>query len=73
MNAIDTNVLVYCVDDTELAKQVIADRLLDRLAVGPKPTVIPIQAAVEFLGCLRKWENSGRRMPLAAALGRQCD
>ena len=60
MNAIDANVLVYSVDDTEPAKQRIADRLLDGLATGPETTIIPAQAAVEYLGCLRKWENSGR-------------
>ena len=60
MNAIDTNVLIYSVDDTELAKQRIADRLLDDLATGLEATIVPAQAAVEYLGCLRKWENLGR-------------
>ena len=60
MNAIDANVLIYSVDDTELAKQRIADRLLDHLATGVEATIIPAQAAVEYLACLRKWENLGR-------------
>lgn len=60
MNAVDTNVLVYCVDATEPIKQSQAHELLGRLAQAPLETVLPWQVAGEFLNCLRKWESSGR-------------
>ncbi|WP_425617369.1 PIN domain-containing protein [Anatilimnocola sp. NA78] len=58
MNAIDTNVLVYAVDSTEPVKSQQAIQLLQSLR--SVPLVVPWQVAVEFLACLRRWENAGR-------------
>jgi predicted nucleic acid-binding protein len=60
MNAIDTNVLVYFVDEHEPAKQAKATELLERLAKEETETALLWQVAVEFLSCLRRWENEGR-------------
>lgn len=60
MNAIDTNVLVYFVDEYEPSKQAEATELLDRLAEEETETAVLWQVAVEFLSCLRRWENEGR-------------
>ena len=60
MNAVDTNVLVYFVDADEPAKQAKAVELMDRLDASKAQTVLPWQVAVEFLSCLRRWENAGR-------------
>jgi len=58
MNAIDTNVLVYFVDEHEPAKQAKATELLERLI--EEETALPWQVAVEFASCLRRWEDEGR-------------
>jgi predicted nucleic acid-binding protein len=58
MNAIDTNVLIYALDVTEPVKSQQATALLQHLKGSS--LVIPWQVAVEFLACLRKWENAGR-------------
>jgi len=60
MNAIDTNVLVYFVDEHEPAKQAKASELLERLGEEETETALLWQVAVEFLSCLRRWENEGR-------------
>ena len=60
MNAVDTNVLVYFVDEHEPAKQARATELLERLAEEEAETVLLWQVAVEFVSCLRRWENEGR-------------
>jgi predicted nucleic acid-binding protein len=60
MNAIDTNVLVYFVDDHDPAKQAQATGLLERLVQEQTETALLWQVAVEFLSCLRRWENEGR-------------
>ena len=60
MNAIDTNVLVYFVDEHEPAKQAKATELLERLGEEETETALLWQVAVEFLSCLRRWENEGR-------------
>ena len=60
MNAIDTNVLVYAVDASEPAKQSRVIQLLTELSHEPKPLILPWQVAVEFVACLRRWENAGR-------------
>ena len=60
MNAIDTNLLVYAVDASEPAKQSRAIQLLTDLSQESKPLVLPWQVAVEFVACLRRWENAGR-------------
>jgi predicted nucleic acid-binding protein len=60
MNAIDTNVLVYFVDEHETAKQAKATELLEDLSEEETETALLWQVAVEFLSCLRRWENEGR-------------
>jgi len=60
MNAVDTNVLIYGLDDNEPAKQAKAQALLARLVQSPVDTVLPWQVAGELLSCLRKWETAGR-------------
>src|SRR3990172_5207467 len=60
MNAIDTNILVYAVDVTEPEKSQRSLELIRRLAADSMPLIIPWQVAVEFLACLRRWEDAGR-------------
>lgn len=59
MNAVDTNVLVYFVDRNEPIKRQKATELLARLAAGPDPSVLPWQVAIEFVACMKRWENKG--------------
>jgi len=60
MNAIDTNILVYAVDTSEPQKQAQAIQLLDDLSKRSEPLVLLWQVAVEFIACLRRWENANR-------------
>ena len=60
MNAVDTNVFVYALDDNEPDKRAKARELLDRFVQHSTATQLPWQVAAEFLGCLRKWESAGR-------------
>ncbi len=60
MNAVDTNILVYCMDQDEPGKRAQAIALLDSLVQTDVETVLPWQVAVEFLCCLRRWEQEGR-------------
>lgn len=60
MNAVDTNVLVYSLDEDEPVKQAKAQELFGELARSPGETVIPWQVAGELLNWLRKWELAGR-------------
>lgn len=60
MNGIDTNVLVYFLDEHEPSKQAKATELLEHLAEEETESIILWQVAVEFLSCLRRWENEGR-------------
>ena len=60
MNAIDTNIFVYLMDEYEPGKQVKAFSLLERLASRHEDTVLLWQVAIEFVSCLRRWEREGR-------------
>ena len=60
MNAVDTNVFVYALDDDEPIKQAKANELLVRLAQYPSDTILLWQVATEFLSVLRRWEDAGR-------------
>jgi predicted nucleic acid-binding protein len=60
MNAVDTNVFVYALDDSEPTKQAKARALIDRLVQPPVATLLPWQVAGELLSCLHKWESAGR-------------
>ena len=59
MNAIDTNIFVYASDHAVPGKQVLAERLLDRLIQKPNETVLLWQVAVELLADWRKYKNQG--------------
>lgn len=60
MNAVDTNIFIYGLDDREPAKQPKAQGLIARLVKPPVETVLLWQVAGELLSCLRKWESEGR-------------
>lgn len=60
MIAIDTNILVYAVDDYEPEKKVLANDLVRRLLHQTDKIVIPWQVIVEFLAVQRRWKNLGR-------------
>lgn len=60
MNAADTNVFVYALDDAEPAKQAKARELIERLVQPPVEAVLLWQVAGELLSCLRKWQSAGR-------------
>jgi predicted nucleic acid-binding protein len=60
MNAVDTNVLVYAIDQHDPAKQVKALNLLARLrSAETNPTVIPWQVFGELMQQLRRWLDRG--------------
>lgn len=52
MNAVDTNILVYGLDDSEPTKKEKAQDLIARLVQPPVETVLPWQVAAELLRCL---------------------
>ncbi|HUE71486.1 MAG TPA: PIN domain-containing protein [Pirellulaceae bacterium] len=56
MNAVDTNVLVYQMDQSEAVKSPKAVALLRMLAATPVETILLWQVAAEFLQQLRRWE-----------------
>ncbi len=60
MNAIDTNIFVYLVDEAAGEKQIRANQLVDELLRSTAETVLLWQVAAEFLNCMRRWEFSGR-------------
>lgn len=60
MNAIDTNVLIYRVDNRELIKQAKARALLSNLVSNPTRTVLFWQVLGEFARQLRYWQDQGR-------------
>lgn len=60
MNAIDTNVLVYQVEDTADEKPIHAQQLADELAQSVEGTILLWQVTAEFLNCMRRWELTGR-------------
>lgn len=59
MIAIDTNILVYAVDQAEVHKRPKAVALLQQLHAGAS-TVLLWQVAAEYLAKLRKWAASGQ-------------
>ncbi|HEY2415648.1 MAG TPA: PIN domain-containing protein [Pirellulaceae bacterium] len=60
MNAIDTNVLVYLFDVDDATKRSLAMSAFNSLLRSPTETVLLWQVACEFLGCLRRWQSSGK-------------
>ncbi len=63
MNAFDTNILLYAIDDIEPPKQVIAVNLLAQLQADETPPILLWQVLCEYLGGLRRRENEGRLTP----------
>lgn len=60
MIAIDTNALVYSVDDGNPVKQAKARTAIRSVRASGEPMILPWQVAVEFLAKLRKWEAAGQ-------------
>lgn len=60
MNAVDTNVLIYSLDDSELIKRGKARALLRQLRTSPESTVLLWQVVGEFLRQLRTWQDQGQ-------------
>ncbi|HEX5446066.1 MAG TPA: PIN domain-containing protein [Pirellulales bacterium] len=60
MNAVDTNVFIYGLDDAEPGKQAKAQELIAELVQPPAETVLLWQVAGELLSCLHRWESEGR-------------
>lgn len=58
MNAIDTNILVYAVDNNEPEIFRRAVESIRKLSSASAPLVVPWQVAAEFLACLRCWEDA---------------
>lgn len=59
MNAVDTNILLYAVDNNEQVKQDKAQALLGQLVAGGKTTVLVWQVLVETVNQLRRWHSLG--------------
>jgi predicted nucleic acid-binding protein len=60
MNAVDTNVLVYSLDDSEPIKQAKARQLIRKLTADPDPTYLLWQVLGEFAQRLRRWMDLGQ-------------
>ena len=59
MNAVDTNVLLYSVDDDEPIKQGQARMLIRQLVAGSDARVLLWQVLAETVNQLRRWQNLG--------------
>src|SRR5215475_13539883 len=59
MNAVDTNILVYAVDDNEPVKQGKAQTLIGQLVAGSTPTVLLWQVIAETMNQLHRWQRLG--------------
>ena|SRR5579884_2806555 len=60
MNAVDTNVLLYSIDNHEPVKRFKAQQLLNQLHVAPEPTVLLWQVLGEAAQQLRRWRDQGK-------------
>lgn len=60
MNAIDTNVLIYCIDRHDPVKRAKARTLLRGLQPGPLKTILPWQVLGELVRFLRAWQDRGQ-------------
>lgn len=63
MNAIDTNIFLYSVDDDEPTKQLRALALIEQMESSSTPVVMLWQVAAEYLAGLRRWVRSGKLQP----------
>jgi predicted nucleic acid-binding protein len=60
MNAVDTNVLIYSIDDRDPTKKVKARQLLQNLlAGGAVPPCLLWQVLAELVNQLRRWKDQG--------------
>src|SRR5947208_986749 len=59
MNAVDTNILLYSVDDSEPAKKAKAQSLIQQLVAAKGSTVLLWQVLAEAVNQLRFWKNQG--------------
>src|ERR1700722_12539241 len=59
MNAVDTNILLYAVDNKEPGKQAKAQLVLQQLVTGSEQTVLLWQVLAESVHHLRRWKNLG--------------
>ena len=60
MNAVDTNILLYSIDQNEPAKQLKAQQLLQQLYTGSTGTVLLWQVLGELGQQLRRWRDQGK-------------
>lgn len=60
MNALDTNIFLYAVDDNEPTKQAKARMLIQQLVGASEPTVLLWQVLAETVHQLRRWQNQGQ-------------
>ena len=60
MNAVDTNVLIYRLDNRDPVKQSLACELIRQLTVDTEPTVLPWQVLGEFANQMRRWTDQER-------------
>jgi predicted nucleic acid-binding protein len=63
MNAVDTNVLLYSVDNNEPVKQLKAQRFLEQLHSATEPVVLLWQVLGELVQQLRRWRDQGKLTP----------
>lgn len=63
MNAVDTNILVYAIDQHEPEKRASAQALLRDLGNSGDRPLLLWQVACEFVACLRRWESKSRIEP----------
>jgi predicted nucleic acid-binding protein len=59
MNAVDTNILLYAVDDAEPGKQAKAQLLLRQLVASNEAAVRLWQVLAESVNQLRRWKDKG--------------
>jgi predicted nucleic acid-binding protein len=59
MNAVDTNILLYSVDDSEPVKQAKAQALIQQLVLAKGSTILLWQVLAESVNQLRVWKNRG--------------
>src|SRR5947207_2616396 len=59
MNAVDTNILLYSVDDSEPTKQAKAQSLIQQLVAVKGSTMLLWQVLAESVNQLRLWKNQG--------------
>jgi predicted nucleic acid-binding protein len=60
MNAVDTNVLLYSLDNSDPVKEAKARQLLQQLQGNPVDSVLLWEVVGELVAQLRRWVNQGR-------------